>query len=442
MTRLNGKAGRVAQHAARTIRNRGFTMRVFPLIIAALVCVALYFVILDRDRLLEFASGFAPAPSSSPTETVQDAAAEAEVADTQPEDTSVHVVARRSEAQVTENAVQLRGRTEALRQVTASAETSGRIISNPIRAGAYVEEGQLLCEIDPGTRLSALEEAEAALDTARARLPEAEAQLAGARAQLTAAEIDANAATRLSASGFGSETRAASAEATREGALAQIQSGEAAVSQARSGIRSAEAAVTRAEEEIDRLAIAAPFAGYLETDTAEIGTLMQPGAPCATVIQLDPIKLVGFVPEAQVDRVTLGAEAGARLASGSQVRGEVTFVSRSADEATRTFRVEITVPNPDVLIRDGQTADILIRSEGTPAHLLPASAMTLNDDGTLGVRIVEDGIVRFVPVRMIRDTANGVWLSGLPEVANVITVGQEFVTDGVPVRVTYEELTQ
>ncbi len=415
-------------------------MRVFPLIIAVLVCVALYFVILDRDRLLQFAADFAPEPSSGPTETVEEAATD--TAEPASEDARVHVVARRSEAQVTENAVQLRGRTEALREVTAAAETSGRIISDPIRAGAYVEMGQLLCEIDPGTRLSALEEAEAALDTARARLPEAEAQLAGARAQLTAAQIDANAASRLSESGFGSETRAASAEATREGALAQIQSGEAAVSQARSGIRSAEAAVTRAEEEIARLTITAPFAGYLETDTAEIGTLMQPGAPCATVIQLDPIKLVGFVPEAQVDRVTLGAEAGAQLASGRQVRGEVTFASRSADEATRTFRVEITVPNPDVLIRDGQTADILIRSEGTPAHLLPASAMTLNDDGTLGVRIVEDGIVRFVPVRMIRDTATGVWLSGLPEVADVITVGQEFVTDGVPVRVTYQELTQ
>jgi multidrug efflux system membrane fusion protein len=43
---------------------------------------------------------------------------------------------------------------------------------------------------------------------------------------------------------------------------------------------------------------------------------------------------------------------------------------------------------------------------------------------------------------MIRDTATGVWLSGLPDMADVITVGQEFVTDGVPVRVTYEELTQ
>jgi multidrug efflux system membrane fusion protein len=44
---------------------------------------------------------------------------------------------------------------------------------------------------------------------------------------------------------------------------------------------------------------------------------------------------------------------------------------------------------------------------------------------------------------MIHDKANGVWLTGLPDIADVITVGQEFVTDGVAVRVTYEsEQTQ
>jgi multidrug efflux system membrane fusion protein len=154
------------------------------------------------------------------------------------------------------------------------------------------------------------------------------------------------------------------------------------------------------------------------------------------------MKLVGFVPEAQVDRVEVGARAGARLSSGTEVVGEVTFISRSADPQTRTFRVEITAPNEDQAIRDGQTADILIETDGTAAHLLPASAMTLNDDGQLGVRIVEDGLVQFVPVRMVRDTARGVWLSGLPDVADVITVGQEFVTEGVAVQVTYEELTQ
>ena len=168
-------------------------MKPFPLIIAALVCVTLYFVILQREALVEFASGFAPGPTAQEGEAATGtpvAAAEAEDADGDG-DGRVHVTARRSEAQVAENAVLLRGRTEALRQVDVAAEISGRIISDPRRAGAFVEEGTVLCEIAPGTRLTALAEAEAALATARARLPEAEAQLAGARAQLAAAEIDA-----------------------------------------------------------------------------------------------------------------------------------------------------------------------------------------------------------------------------------------------------------
>lgn len=435
-------------------------MRIFPIITATLVCIALYFVILDRETLIGFSDRFGPADSAvtDPAAAVADATTDAAPApDATAADGRVHVVARRSQAQVTENAVVLRGRTEALRQVVVSAETSGRIISEPLRAGAEVAEGQLLCEIDAGTRLSALAEAEARRLEAQARLPEAEAQLPLARARqaeaeaaLTAARIDGNAASRLSESGFASETRAASAaagvssaEAAVEAASAGVQAAQAAIQSAQSGILAAEAAVTRAEDELTRLRIHAPFAGLLESDTAELGSLMQPGTPCATIIQLDPIKLVGFVPEAHVDRVAVGAMAGARLASGREVAGQVTFLSRSADPQTRTFRVEITVPNADQAIRDGQTADILIQTEGTAAHLLPASAMTLSDAGTLGVRIVEDGIVRFAPVRMIRDTVDGVWLTGLPDQADVITVGQEFVTDGVPVRVTLEaEQTQ
>lgn len=429
-------------------------MRLFPFLIAALVCIALYFLILDRQTLLDFAARFAP-------EAQQDAEAPAEAAEAveaaaAPEDGRVHVVVRRSEAQLAENAVQLRGRTEALRLVAVSAETSGRIVSTPIRAGAFVDEGQTLCEIDAGSSQAALEEAEARLAEALARVPEAEARLpearallGQARAQLSSAEIDGNAAARLNESGFGSDTRAASAAASVaaaqagvESAQAAVQSAEAGVQSALAGVRAAEAAVTRAEQAITQLTIAAPFDGLLETDTAELGALMQPGALCATVIQLDPIKLVGFVPEAQIDRVELGAMAGARLASGQQVRGNVTFLSRSADPSTRTFRVEITVPNADLAIRDGQTADILIQVAGTQAHLLPSSALTLSDEGLLGLRVVVDGIVDFVPVSVIRDTTRGVWVSGLPETADVITIGQEFVSVGTPVRVTYEELTQ
>uniref|UniRef100_UPI001179FED1 efflux RND transporter periplasmic adaptor subunit n=1 Tax=Salibaculum halophilum TaxID=1914408 RepID=UPI001179FED1 len=282
-----------------------------------------------------------------------------------------------------------------------------------------------------------------------------------AEARLEEARINQNAAARLSEDGFASETRLAnaeaalasaragltSAEAAVEGAQAGISSAEASVEgakagveAARAGIQSAQAAVAAAERELERLDITAPFAGLLESDTAELGSLMQPGSPCATVIQLDPIKLVGFVPEADVAKVETGAMAGAELSSGDRVQGPVTFLSRSADPATRTFRVEIEVPNPDLDVRDGQTAEILIEAEGRSAHRLAASSMTLNDDGDIGVRVVDDAdVARFLPVTVLRDTAQGVLVTGLPDSVDVIVVGQEYVRDGVPVAPTYRE---
>jgi membrane fusion protein, multidrug efflux system len=418
-------------------------MRLFPILTAVLVFAVLYAVVMERERLITFAEGFRAEPTQAviETEIVADVGQSAETATEAAG--GVSVVVRRSLASEVDSAVLLRGRTEAARQVEVRSETSGLIVSQPIRAGAFVEEGQLLCEIAPGTRAAAWAEADARLSEARARLPEARARVAEAEARLAEADINNNAATRLSASGFASETRAVSTAAMVSAAQAAIQSAQASVEAATSGIESAEAGVQRAQQEIERLQIFAPFEGLLESDTAEIGSLMQPGALCATVIQLDPIKLVGFVPEAEVDRVTVGAAAAARLATGAQVRGTVSFLSRSADPQTRTFRVEVTVDNTDLAIRDGQTADIIIASDGVMAHLLPSSALTLNDAGILGLRIVDEyQIARFAPVTFLRDTADGVLLSGLPERADVIVVGQEFVTDGVAVEPHFEELTQ
>ncbi len=228
-------------------------------------------------------------------------------------------------------------------------------------------------------------------------------------------------------------------------------SAEAGVKAARSGldsleanIESAAASVARAQIEIDRLTITAPFGGVLESDTAEFGALLGAGnAHCATVLQLDPIKIVGFVPEIDVARTSLGATATARLVDGQTVSGQVTFVSRSADTVTRTFQVEIEVANPDLTIRDGQTAEIAIEAEGAMAHLLPQSVLTLDDDGTLGVRIVNDASqAEFRAVSLLRDTREGIWLTGLPDTFSVITVGQEYVTKGVPVAPTFQEVTQ
>ena len=302
----------------------------------------------------------------------------------------------------------------------------------------------MLCELDPGTREASLSEAQARLSEARASVPTSKARVEEAKAGLEEARINLNAAQKLSEGGYASETRVASATAAVRSAEAGLASAESGLSTVTSAIQAAEAGVASAEREIDRLTMEAPFGGLLESDTAEIGSLLQTGGLCATVIQLDPIKLVGYIPETEVARVTPGARAGARLAAGGrEVIGEVTFLSRSADPQTRTFRVEITVPNGDLSIRDGQTVEIGIEAAGAKAHLLPQSALTLDDDGTLGVRIVgAENMAEFVPVDVMRDTAQGIWLTGLPDQADVIIIGQEYVVTGVPVAPTYQEPTQ
>lgn len=412
-------------------------MRYFSIIAAIAVAAILYFAIVDRDAGLALI-GAGP-----------DDAAEIELAHSvaTPEisaQTLVKVVVQTSQAQTIDTAISLRGETRAARIVDVKSETSAIVISEPLRKGQQVAAGQTLCRLDEGARSTALAQARAQLDEARARVPEAQARLEQSRAQLSEAQINQNASSKLSEGGFASTTRVANAEANVATALAGVEFARAGLRGAQAGIEAAQASVASAEKNIEQLTIAAPFAGLLESDTAELGALLQPGELCATVLQLDPIKLVAFVPETEVGRVKVGAPAVATLVTGtSNITGRVTFLSRSADETTRTFRVEVEVENSDQEISDGQTAEILISGEGATAHLLPQSALTLNDDGVLGIRAVAKGdIVEFHAVRLLRDTAQGVWLDGLPDQVDVIVLGQEYVVAGVQVEPTYRDLSQ
>ncbi len=398
-------------------------MKTTPLLLALLVAFSLYMIVFERDTLAAYAQSDEPeVVEASVEETAEEPAR------------VVRVVVMNSVAETVDSAVILRGRTEAAREVAVASETSGQVVSEPLRKGALVEAGDIMCELDPGTRQATLAEARARLAEAQGRVPEAMAAIAEANARVRETEINLSNARRLSQDGFASETQLISAEAAFEAATAGLSRAEAGIASAEAGIEAAEAGVAAAEREIERLTIRAPFAGILETDTAELGSLMQPGAPCATIIQLDPIKLVGFVPEIDVNEVQVGAMAGARLTSGEELQGTVTFLSRRGDDLTRTFRLEVQVPNPDLAIRDGQTADIIVAAEGQDAHLLPQSSLTLNDDGDLGVRTVDaQNITTFVGVEIIRDTVEGVWVTGLPQEATIITIGQEYVIDGVTV---------
>ncbi|MCC6006966.1 MAG: efflux RND transporter periplasmic adaptor subunit [Rhodobacteraceae bacterium] len=357
-------------------------MRFFPLLTAALVSLTLYLIVMERDALLAFAGGERAEADVRP----------AAVSERRP----VPVRVREVHLSDVSSGIVLRGRTEATRKVELRAETGGLVVTEPLRAGAFVSEGDTLCQLDPGTRQAALDEAEARLEEAI---------------------INNRAAEDLAERGFGAENRAVSS---------------------RAALASARAAAERARRELELLTIRAPFDAMLEIDAAERGALLQPGGLCAALVTLDPVRFVGFLPESEVDRVELGALAGARLLSGREVAGRVSFLARQADPATRTFRVEVSVPNPDYAIREGVTAEILVQAESARAHLVPQSALTLDDAGRLGVRLAEDGRARFKPVRILRDDPEGVWVLGLPEIAPVIVLGQEFVTDGAPVEVAQE----
>ena len=412
-------------------------MRLISILTAILVTVALYFLVMQRDRLLAFAGVEPAAETTEADESGDDQTLQLTRSD------KIRVDVLRTEAQVIDSAVVLRGETRALRQVEVRSETSANVISEPLRKGALVQKGDLLCRLDSGTRDADLAQARAALSEAQARVPESQARLEEAQAKLQEALLNNNAAERLIEGGYASETRLATTRAEVSAAQASIKAAESGLESTAAGIEAAAARVAQAKKEIDRLTIEAPFSGLLESDAAELGSLMQPGSLCATVIQLNQVKLVGYVPETEINRVAIGATAAARLTTGQEIVGTVNFVSRSADPTTRTFEVEILVDNADLAIRDGQTAEIAIASPGARAHKLPQSALTLNNDGQLGVRTVDaSSIVQFMPVEVLNDSSSGIWLGGLPETVDVIVVGQDFVVQGVEVAPTYQEVTQ
>ena len=182
--------------------------------------------------------------------------------------------------------------------------------------------------------------------------------------------------------------------------------------------------------------VKAPFDGYLETFSVKEGDYLNTGAVCATIIDPDPMRLIGEVSEKEINFVKVGAKAVAELISGKKVEGVVSFVSTSANKGTRTFRVEIDVKNSDRSIRDGVSAQIAIEGDTILAHKISPSILMLGEAGELGIRTVnEDDQVEFKKIEILEDSMEGIWITGLPKNTRIITIGQEYVFQGQTVNV-------
>ncbi len=288
--------------------------------------------------------------------------------------------------------VPLRGKTKAKSVISASAETSGIVDKVHVAKGDQVAAGDLLCTLDQGTRAASVAQAEANLASARLNY-ETNAKL-------------------------------------REKGLAAPNT-ETALE---SALKSAEAALDQAQAELDRTEIHSKISGLVQDPLVEEGALLSAGGICATIVQLDPIIFVGSIPEARIGLAKSGLPATLTTINGRSAKGTVTYIAATADASTRTFEVEMEVPNPDNAIRSGLTATATVDMGSMPAHLLPQSVLTLDDAGDVGIRAVEDSKVVFYPVTIISDTRDGVWVSGLPPVVDVITLGQENVQAGQTVK--------
>ncbi len=306
-----------------------------------------------------------------------------------PEPTQVRVAA--STAQAYRLELVLTGQTAAGRVVPLNAQTYGRIESVAVKEGALVEAGAEIARLALDDRLERLEKA---------------------KSGVRQFEIEHEASVELARGGWRTE---------------------AAAAQARANLDRARAELAAIELEISRTRIVSPISGILEHSELEIGKVVFTGAnnDFGEIVDLDPLTVVAHVSERQVARLAAGSTGTVELITGELLNGTVRFVGRLADPQTRTYRIELEAPNPGHVIRAGMTAVVKLPLKSVPSHFVSPSVLTLDDQGVLGVKIVDDGnIVRFLPVSIIAAEAGGYHVGGLPPSLTLITVGQDFVLDG------------
>jgi multidrug efflux system membrane fusion protein len=295
------------------------------------------------------------------------------------------------------------GRTEADKRVTVFARTGGVVTELRVRRGYLVKKGEAIAVLS---------------DEAR------EAQVAQAQAVVTQKRTELDAKRQL----------------ILNGTLPRLQ-----LVDLEAQLKVAEASLAAAEAEHERGMVRAPWTGVVHDLAVEVGqaAFSFAGREIATLVALDPMLAVVEVAERKLEGIKAGEPAEVRLVTGESASGIIRFVAKTASQTTRTYRVEIELPNANGKIPDGITAEVSVPLAPVPATRVPRSALTFSSAGELGVRAVGSGeTVMFIPVSVIEDEQTYMWLSGIADGSRVIVQGQDFVREGQRVEaVLASELT-
>ena len=199
---------------------------------------------------------------------------------------------------------------------------------------------------------------------------------------------------------------------------------------ARAALAAVQAQVTAVEQAAKALTIRAPFAGRIETLDLDEGEFVSAGTEVGRLVDITPLTVAIQVPQQSLTRLSVGQPATVRFITGEEREGTVKFVGTSAASETRTFLAEVEVENADGAIPAGISAEVIIPTGQTSAHFLSPSIVSLNTEGALGVKTVNsDNVVAFYQIRVVKAQIDGIWVTGLPDSVDVITVGQGFVNE-------------
>ena len=338
-----------------------------------------------------------------------------------------------------DQSIELQGQTIHNKKIDVKSETSGKISSIEFSRGDNVSENSEMITISLEDRKEKLLSAEKDLERLSKEIILNEKNRDNLLRQnverIELYEIEYASAKQLIDKGLSSKSKLslasfnlANAKADREDIKIKFESTLASLEAQITNVKSV---LKNIKLDINKTSIKAPFDGIISEKMVEETEFISVGTPLFSIIDLDPIKIEGYLSEFDVNKVSVGTKAFIEDSNGIKKSGIISFISPSAETSTRTFEITIEADNKDLSYKSGITTKIVIKGSELKAHKIPPSILTLLDDGTVGVKAVDnENMVIFYPTKTIKDTIDGMWVSGLPEKVNLIVSGQEYISLG------------
>lgn len=359
-------------------------------------------------------------------------------------------------------------------KVGGYVETIKGVDGRHIQAGDVVQKGAVLAQLrqsDYAAKVnearSQAGEAQSTLDTNNAQLKEAitavetsRAQLKDSEASMTRAKLDFERAEALFATQSitkpdydAAKERFDVSKAKFEAAKAQLAVAEAKVNTARfqigaaeSRLKTTEAVVYTASIPLGDAQLRAPLSAVVIERKIEIGQLVSTGTPAFVLADVSSVKAAFGVPDLALQNFKLGdtLTMTTDAVSGTEFTGHISRIAPAADQSSRVFDVEVTIPNPEGLLKPGMIASMSVSESGPSAEVpvVPLTAVTRSKTAANGyaVLVVEDAggkqIARYRNVELGESYGNAVVVkNGVKPGETVITTGVTQVGDGEEVRV-------